>query len=121
MEQSPGIDHWIEQRRRFTQGHTPYVPHTTPTSSRPVVRPPHVRSEKDQTQRAISGQQKHSVFVNIDYDRYPDLKDVQYDHLDSIYDSILQGRRFLKPMPLGFITQVLVHGWRREKLVPRDV
>ncbi|KXS11664.1 hypothetical protein M427DRAFT_60521 [Gonapodya prolifera JEL478] len=46
------------------------------------------------------------------------LADVDVTHFDPIYNSLVQvQRRFARPMPLGFVTTVLQHGWRKEGLL----
>ncbi|KAI8614247.1 hypothetical protein BC830DRAFT_1128455 [Chytriomyces sp. MP71] len=52
-----------------------------------------------------------------DYKRNPDLEKIDvHAHFNGIYDSVVLGRRFAKPVPLNFITAVLIHGWKREGL-----
>ncbi|KAI9208832.1 uncharacterized protein BJ171DRAFT_577183 [Polychytrium aggregatum] len=38
-------------------------------------------------------------------------------HYDTIYHSLMEQRRFARPVPLNFITAVLIHGWKREGLM----
>ena len=55
----------------------------------------------------------------IEYKSNPLLCDVEQGHFDTIYESIVSGKKFLKPMPLSFVMLVIVHGWRKEGLVRR--
>ncbi|KAJ3216514.1 hypothetical protein HDU67_009381 [Dinochytrium kinnereticum] len=48
------------------------------------------------------------------------LKEVEPVHYDAIYQSLVAGRRFAKPVPLDFITTILIHGWKKEGLWPTD-
>ncbi|KAI9026261.1 hypothetical protein DFJ74DRAFT_704741 [Hyaloraphidium curvatum] len=49
--------------------------------------------------------------------RYPFLDEITPQHFDSVYSSLVTAqRRFTRPMPLDFVTAVLVHGWKREGL-----
>ncbi|KAJ3402061.1 hypothetical protein CcCBS67573_g05175 [Chytriomyces confervae] len=51
-----------------------------------------------------------------DYKRHTAVEKVDPVHFNGVYDSIVNGRRFSKPVPLNFITAVLIHGWKREGL-----
>jgi hypothetical protein len=42
------------------------------------------------------------------YQSNPALKEVEPCHFDAIYQSLVDGRRFAKPVPLSFITTILV-------------
>ncbi|KAI8811502.1 hypothetical protein BJ742DRAFT_769422 [Cladochytrium replicatum] len=77
-----GYLHWLSQREKWTEGHTPYDPYTTQPS----------------------------------YKSNPALAQVDETHFDAIYDGLVNGRRFAKPVPLAFVSTVLVHGWKREGL-----
>ncbi|KAI9091800.1 hypothetical protein DFS34DRAFT_313985 [Phlyctochytrium arcticum] len=46
----------------------------------------------------------------------PALADVDESHFDAIYKSLVDGRRFAKPVPLPFVVSVLIHGWKKEGL-----
>lgn len=58
--------------------------------------------------------------AEISYRKHAALRDVQPGHFDTIYSSLVAGRKFQKGMPLSFVMLVIVHGWRREGLVPLD-
>jgi hypothetical protein len=49
-----------------------------------------------------------------------DLSTIENDQFDTIHESLLQGRKFLKPTPLSFVFKVLIFGWKKEGVVPRD-
>ncbi|KND00512.1 uncharacterized protein SPPG_04824 [Spizellomyces punctatus DAOM BR117] len=50
------------------------------------------------------------------YKSNPALADVDVTHFDAIYKSLVEGRRFAKPVPLPFVVAVLIHGWKVEGL-----
>ncbi|KAJ3340116.1 hypothetical protein HDU93_007341 [Gonapodya sp. JEL0774] len=55
--------------------------------------------------------------AGMDYKRHDFLADVELSHFDAIYNSLVQAqRKFTRPMPLDFVSAVLVHGWRKEGL-----
>jgi hypothetical protein len=51
------------------------------------------------------------------YKRSPILAEVEESHLDSIYQSIISGRKFQQTAPLSFVTRVLLYGWLKEGMV----
>ena len=55
--------------------------------------------------------------AELEYKKNDDLMDVEKGHFDTIYHSLVTGRKFQKPMPLSFVMLVIIHGWRREGLV----
>ena len=51
------------------------------------------------------------------YKNHPSLADVEIGHFDTVYHSLVTGRKFQQPMPLSFVMLVILHGWRKEGLV----
>jgi hypothetical protein len=48
--------------------------------------------------------------ASADFRQVPGLAEVEECHYDAIYNSLVSGRRFVKPVPLNFITTILVSG-----------
>lgn len=42
------------------------------------------------------------------------LKDVDSTHFETIYHSLVSGRRFQEPVPLSFCMLVILNGWRSD-------
>lgn len=57
----------------------------------------------------------------FEYKNHPSLKDVEPGHFDTVYHSLVTGRKFQQPMPLSFVMMVILHGWRKEGLVSDTV
>jgi hypothetical protein len=53
----------------------------------------------------------------VSYKDNPLLSDVEPGHFDTIYQSMVTGRRFQNNVPLSFVMLVIRHGWRKEGLV----
>ncbi|KAL2914890.1 hypothetical protein HK105_205634 [Polyrhizophydium stewartii] len=51
---------------------------------------------------------------------HPALVDVNETHYEAVYQSLITGRRFTQGVPLSFVTTILIHGWRKEGMVPMD-
>lgn len=51
------------------------------------------------------------------YPGSPMLDSVKPQHLPAIYTSIIEGRRFLTPVPLSFVVTALSFAWNRDGLV----
>ncbi|KAJ3161764.1 hypothetical protein HDU86_006535 [Geranomyces michiganensis] len=68
----------------------------------------------------IAGHKPYSQNTRAATDQWakdnPALVDVDQSHFDAIYKSMVDGRRFAKPVPLPFVVAVLVHGWKKEGL-----
>ncbi|KAI8893332.1 hypothetical protein BC833DRAFT_653001 [Globomyces pollinis-pini] len=58
--------------------------------------------------------------TSIKHKKNPLLQDVELYHLDDIYDALMSGRKFIQKVPLSFVTTVLIHGWKKDGLVPVD-
>ena len=55
--------------------------------------------------------------AEFEYKKHAILADVEPGHFDTIYHSLITGRKFQHPMPLSFVMLVIIHGWRKEGLV----
>jgi hypothetical protein len=51
--------------------------------------------------------------ASIEYKKNQSLKGVEQGHFDTLYDSIVNGRTFQKPVSLSFVMLVILHGWRK--------
>ncbi|KAJ3286460.1 hypothetical protein HDU79_006463 [Rhizoclosmatium sp. JEL0117] len=51
-----------------------------------------------------------------DYKAHPSVSKVHPSQFNDVYENLVNGRRFQKPVPLTFITAVLISGWKKEGL-----
>ncbi|KAI9347361.1 hypothetical protein BDR26DRAFT_75419 [Obelidium mucronatum] len=51
-----------------------------------------------------------------DYKRHESVSNVESAQFEGVYNNLVNGRRFARPVPLTFITAVLIHGWKKEGL-----
>ncbi|KAJ3275644.1 hypothetical protein HDV01_007647 [Terramyces sp. JEL0728] len=54
------------------------------------------------------------------YKENPLLQDVEECHFDAIYELMVSGRKFIKHVPLSFVIVIMVHGWKKDGLLPID-
>lgn len=62
---------------------------------------------------------------NVPYSAQPntildDSLRVKECDMPTIHKSLIEGRKFIKKAPLQFVINVLIWGWKRDGMVPKD-
>ncbi|TPX39912.1 hypothetical protein SeLEV6574_g06924 [Synchytrium endobioticum] len=74
----------------------------------------HWQRQRDTWTRA---HKKYDVHAFESFRSHPALAEVDPSHYDAVCASLVQNlRRFARPVPLDFVTTVLVHDWRKKGL-----
>ncbi|KAI8819365.1 uncharacterized protein EV422DRAFT_109460 [Fimicolochytrium jonesii] len=89
---NPGLSFWEQRRAAWVCGHKPYP--------------------EEEADKAKEAKEEHCDWAS----KSPVLSEVQPGHMDAIYKSMVEGRRFARPVPLPFVVAVLVDGWKKEGL-----